>query len=369
MQAKCAEELDFQSIQEFIDDFLEIQETIEQQLVTLESAPNNREIRTLMQEALGDIIEKTELLRLDHAYLFAFSLLEVVTAFAEERIPFSPRLSEVIMLAMDRLRTICQSYVDTNPLDEAQNHKIQQQLVAMPDLEPTELYSAIQYTLGLLSSSFETLDEDFDFSFGAESDVDSEVSTAMERDLDLFFNLMNQMEQRSIFWQGRGERALSLAMEMNAAANSPVSPYQLTAAVYLHDVGMGFLPEFLISKASELDSHEYAKMRQHPIIASQIADRMEGWEEARDMVLQHHEHENGQGYPQGLKGDEIGEGAKLLAIVDAFVALTRPRADRKHKRSVVTAVMEINKYKGEQFSAHWVTVFNTVIRHRYLEQH
>lgn len=79
------------------------------------------------------------------------------------------------------------------------------------------------------------------------------------------------------------------------------------------------------------------------------------------MIAQHHETHDGTGYPAGLKGDEICDGAKILAIVDAFEAVILKHINRGKNRSVLRAIAEINAC-DKQFSPEWIEPFNRVIR-------
>jgi HD-GYP domain-containing protein (c-di-GMP phosphodiesterase class II) len=80
---------------------------------------------------------------------------------------------------------------------------------------------------------------------------------------------------------------------------------------------------------------------------------------ARKIVMQHHERTDGTGYPLGIKEDDICEGAKLLAIVDTYDAMTHPRAHNEDKvLSKKEAVIEINRSAKGQFSMKWVRLFN-----------
>ena len=88
---------------------------------------------------------------------------------------------------------------------------------------------------------------------------------------------------------------------------------------------------------------------------------MEGWQTAADIVAQHHEMADGRGYPKGLKNDQICTGAKILAIVDAFEAVTLKHRDRGHSRSILRAIAEVNACDN-QFAPEWIGPFNAVIR-------
>jgi HD-GYP domain-containing protein (c-di-GMP phosphodiesterase class II) len=102
-------------------------------------------------------------------------------------------------------------------------------------------------------------------------------------------------------------------------------------------------------------------MHGHPSIAAALLQRIPGWNDAAEMIAQHHEMPDGGGYPLGLKGESICAGAEVLAIVDAFEAVTLKHSHRGQTRSLVRAIAEINACDN-QFATDWIHHFNAVIR-------
>jgi HD-GYP domain-containing protein (c-di-GMP phosphodiesterase class II) len=185
-------------------------------------------------------------------------------------------------------------------------------------------------------------------------------------DLQFFRSLALQFEARSALFQGRTARILDLALETNRIAVSPVDREQLEAAVYMHDVGMMFLPEYLWLKIGKISADERRILQGHSAFGAGLLQRMDGWQGAAEMVLQHHEMPDGAGYPNGINSDKICAGAKILAIVDAFEAVTLKQRARGHKRSILRAIAEVNACDN-QFAPELIEPFNAVIRHM-LEQ-
>ncbi|TQV86104.1 HD domain-containing protein [Exilibacterium tricleocarpae] len=182
-------------------------------------------------------------------------------------------------------------------------------------------------------------------------------------DLEFFAGLALAFEQRSQYWHGSSCRIARLALAMNDAAGRPVDPSQLAAAVYVHDFGMAFLPLELLHKQSSYDYLEQLQLHHHVKIAHGLLSHMERWRAAAEMVSQHHEHCDGRGYPNGLQEAEICDGAKIIAIADAFEACSHSRAhNREPQRPLIRAVLEVNRYAGSQFSQFWVDIFNKVAR-------
>jgi HD-GYP domain-containing protein (c-di-GMP phosphodiesterase class II) len=104
----------------------------------------------------------------------------------------------------------------------------------------------------------------------------------------------------------------------------------LALAGLLHDVGMFQIPESLLSNPGKLSEEERAQIRQHPEIGFQMLSKL-GAQYAwlAQVAWQEHERWNGQGYPRGLKGDQIHEYARIVGIVDIFDALMSPRPYRR----------------------------------------
>jgi diguanylate cyclase (GGDEF)-like protein/putative nucleotidyltransferase with HDIG domain len=105
----------------------------------------------------------------------------------------------------------------------------------------------------------------------------------------------------------------------------------LRAGALLHDIGKLAVPEHIISKPGRLTREEFDKMKIHPIVGEEILQRVSFPYPVTPIVRSHHEKWNGGGYPDGLKGDEIPIGARILAAVDALDALA---SDRQYRRAL-----------------------------------
>lgn len=180
-------------------------------------------------------------------------------------------------------------------------------------------------------------------------------------DLQFFRSLALQLETRSPLFKGRTSRTLTLALETGKAGPGKVDATQLEAAVYLHDVGMMLFPEAVWLKMGKLTRHDRQLLHNHPGFATGLLQRMPGWEGAAEMVAQHHEMPDGGGYPLGLTADRICDGAKILAIVDAFEAVMLRHIHLGRNRAVLRGIAEINAC-DQQFAPEWIAPFNAVIR-------
>lgn len=116
----------------------------------------------------------------------------------------------------------------------------------------------------------------------------------------------------------------------------------LSTAAILYDIGSVQLPSSLINKPARFDTHDYAIMKQHTVLGHELLTKSGVDPRIASVALQHHERENGSGYPNALKGDQISRLSKIVALADVYMALT---SDRPHRPAFTffDAVNEIHQ--------------------------
>jgi two-component system cell cycle response regulator len=123
---------------------------------------------------------------------------------------------------------------------------------------------------------------------------------------------------------------------------------QLRQAAELHDVGKLAIPEDLLRKPGPLDAEDWTFVRRHPLIGERIIGAAPALAGAAMLVGATHERLDGSGYPNGLTGDQIPLGARIIAVCDAFTAMTFPRSYAPQPR-VPDALDELRRCAGTQF--------------------
>ena len=134
---------------------------------------------------------------------------------------------------------------------------------------------------------------------------------------------------------------------------------RIRVASLLHDLGKIAVPEEILDKPASLSDVEWQAIGEHPRIGQVILEQASGLREAIPVVLHHHEHYNGAGYPHGLRGNEIPLGARIVAVADAYHAMVHDRpysAALSHDQ----ALAELRSHAGTQFDPEVVDVFCTI---------
>src|SRR5207245_1837154 len=120
------------------------------------------------------------------------------------------------------------------------------------------------------------------------------------------------------------------------------------AAAMLHDVGKLAVPEHIVSRPGKLTPEEFEKMKIHPIVGAEILERVQFPYPVAPIVRSHHEKWDGTGYPDGLTGEAIPVGARILAAVDCLDALASDRQYRR-ARPVAKAIEMVNVQGGTAY--------------------
>jgi diguanylate cyclase (GGDEF)-like protein/putative nucleotidyltransferase with HDIG domain len=153
--------------------------------------------------------------------------------------------------------------------------------------------------------------------------------------------------------------AMEIGKELNLSA---LELDALRAAALLHDIGKLAVPEHIISKPGRLTPEEFEKMKIHPIVGAEILERVEFPYPVVPIVAAHHEKWDGSGYPNGLKGDRIPIGARILSAVDCFDALA---SDRQYRRALPLdeAMQVLISEAGAAFDPRVISI----LKRRYVE--
>ncbi|MFC2036154.1 CHASE2 domain-containing protein [Chloroflexota bacterium] len=178
--------------------------------------------------------------------------------------------------------------------------------------------------------------------------------------------LAASIDAKDHYTRGHSQRVTEFTLL--GATSLPMSQEELEVLEYagiLHDIGKIGIPDDILRKPGPLTPEEWSIIRQHPIIGAKIIDDIPFLGEARNLALHHHERYDGSGYPDGLTGNDIPLGARLLAVADAFDSMTTDRAYRT-AMNVDDALNELRKCIGTQLCPVTVEAFISGIESSYI---
>lgn len=349
---------DPEALQDFLEQYYDHAPTIERDIARLRNNSGDREGIAELFRTVHSIKGDAALCKVGVAIAVAQPIETVLTRLREGEITLTPLLAESMLLAFDRLELALEGLASKKPIESLRLLPLVQGLEKI-GLAPAANIESV--ACDLIEAVTDIRPAATAASPRGRAPTARVESSRLAGDLQFFRTLALQLEHRSPLFRGRTNRVLRLALEANLAADSPVDPVQLEAAVYLHDIGMMLLPESIWLKAGRMTDEERRALKAHPEYAAGLVERMAGWEEAAEVIRQHHEKPDGTGYPRGLKSAAIVAGAKILAIVDAFEAVMLKHIERGRNRSVLRAIAEVNAC-DDQFAPEWIKPFNQVIR-------
>lgn len=181
-----------------------------------------------------------------------------------------------------------------------------------------------------------------------------ESSSMRSKSVDVIMNSLYEKSQRELSHSKRvGWLCAQIAMHMGFPQKR-IKLLELAGLV--HDIGKIGVDEKILNKPDRLNDHEWEEIKKHPEAGWRILSSVHEFSEIANYILAHHEHWNGSGYPNGLSGEQIPLEARIIAVADAFDAMTSLRSYRD-PMEVEAAVAEIKKYAGRQFDPAVVDVF------------
>jgi len=385
-QISPEDELDQELIADYRDSFVDHYEIIINCIATLELTPDNDASIDELFRSLHSIKGNARMLMFEQLAFYIHAIEEGLSALREHKIQFTELMGEAITLSLDKAKEFSEDFL-TRSITENPSMNVIQEIF-------TQLHSASQDDVDSLCAKIVKEITGFEIDLTAicnQSEVDSILidindSTKQNKAPETFlfhtemahemFHYISEdtpdnlkehlgymrylallLEAKIPHWQGRIFLANDLLLRFNKALDYKIANHQLEMAVYAHDIAFAFLPDNLMKTREKFTPEEHKLMQTHAQMGADFIGINNKWQIAHEIVLQHHEKSNGNGYPGGLKEEQICLGAKMLSIVDAFIAMTAYRPDRAYKRSVLTALNEIKNQAGKQFSAELVPVF------------
>ncbi len=171
--------------------------------------------------------------------------------------------------------------------------------------------------------------------------------------LDAYKNTISALsaaiDAKDSHMRGHSQRVMEYSLKAGAMLFlSSEEVETLEYASLLHDIGKIAIDSSILNKPGPLTAGEWDIMRAHPVIGAELLKEIPFLEKASDLVLYHHEKYDGTGYPDGLKGEEIPMGARIIAVADAFDSMTIDSSYRG-ALSIEKTIKELNDCAGTHF--------------------
>lgn len=169
--------------------------------------------------------------------------------------------------------------------------------------------------------------------------------------------IINSLHEKNKREEQHGKRVSCLCEAIGIAMERSQSELnELKTVGLLHDIGKIAIDDKILNKPGQLTNEEWNEIKRHPEIGYRILSSVNDTAELAELVLAHHERWDGKGYPKGLKGEEIPLQARIIAIADAYDAMTSERAYR-NSLSEEAALEELRENAGTQFDPEIIRVF------------
>ncbi len=177
--------------------------------------------------------------------------------------------------------------------------------------------------------------------------------------------LANALEAKDPYTRGHSERVGAWSRRLAGALDlAPADVEAVAQAGLLHDIGKIGVPEAVLGKRGPLEDHEWEHMRRHPLVGAQIVAPFDFLSAGALIIRHHHERWDGSGYPDGLVGQSIPLGARIVAVADVYDALTstRPyRAALPHDAALEHIFGEAGRTLDAQVAAVFVRLARDVV--------
>ncbi len=348
------DDLDTDILVDLLTEVTELYEASEQTLIELELKPTDVELQRSLFRSIHTIKGDLGLVSFRPLLPLMQQVETLLDMLRNGSVHYSSTMSDLVLLTMDQVKSfvsecqktgqaeynstlfsqLCDAISVITPDNTEQHEMLLNDAVVL--LDPTKQNHASPSRASTLTHS-----NGFDF---------HSLSEKMKEDIIFFRELSLALEKHRLGDSGRTQHMLELVLSLNEQCGLPIAPEQLMVACYLHRFGMGFVPT---------DDEKLA--RAHVYKSAKLIEHYAHWNPAYNMIIQYKERVDGSGYPMGLHGEDIAQGASLIAIVDHFIDLSSQSSQEPFDsvQQMKKALVMVNRKHKAEHCPQWLAALNT----------
>lgn len=336
--------------------YVEAQQEIEEIINSIESDGFSFEKLDKLFRSLHSMKGNCSVCFLDPLVGILHKLEEIVDGMRGGYIEYHSHLGDLINVVIEQVYVLLKQIYQSHVADSERRDMLQKGLDALYAEEDAE--HRIVLTAHLLDLCSKGVREEET----AESDVSSLLikvafSPEQQDDILLFTGFSQKLNRLLGYSSERSERILKLCQLINMECSKPVDQAQLSAAAYMHNMGMA-----LILNCKDDESLRKQAEQNHPLVGAKLLAKHKGWDDAVAMVQAHKERFDGTGYPEGLVGSLIPQGAFVLSMAVMFIDFVWGKSGTDYSKSAMRAVQMVNFESGKGFPPHLIESFNKAMR-------
>lgn len=340
---------------DLLECFMEAQQEIENIINSIESEGFSFDKLDQLFRSLHSMKGNCSVCFLDPLVGVLHKLEEIVYGMRGGYIQYHPHLGDLINVVIEKVYALLKQIYHSHVAESTLRDRLQVGLDAIYAEEDDGQRPDLAVIL--LTACNQEIEEE-----KAESDSTSllvkvEYTQEQKIDINLFIGFSQKLNRLLGYSSERSERILKLCQLINVECSKPVNPAQLSAAAYMHNMGMALV---LNGKDDEVLKRQAEQ--NHPMVGAKLLSKHSGWEDAVTMVQAHKERFDGTGFPDGLVGSLIPQGAFILSMAVMFIDTVWGKCGSEYNKSAMRAVQMINFESGKGFPPHMIESFNAAMR-------
>jgi chemotaxis protein histidine kinase CheA len=340
---------------DLLECFVEAQQEIESIINSIESEGFSFDKLDQLFRSLHSMKGNCSVCFLDPLVGVLHKLEEIVDGMRGGYIQYHPHLGDLINVVIEQvyilLKQIYHSHVAENTLRDSLQLGLDEIYAEEDDAKRPDL------AVVLLDKCNQEIEEEKDDTDSTSLLVKVEFTEQQQNDIDLFIGFSQKLNRLLGYSSERSERILKLCQLINVECSKSVDPAQLSAAAYMHNMGMA-----LILNCKDNESLKLKAEQNHPMVGAKLLSKHGGWEDAVAMVQAHKERFDGTGFPEGLVGSLIPQGAFILSMAVMFIDIVWGKSGGEYNKSAMRAVQMVNFESGKGFPPHMIESFNAAMR-------